>query len=202
MKHLVTLAIFILIGILLVGVLPTHGESEIYDSVLRLHVLANSDSEYDQSLKLMVRDGVLEEASRLTADCKTRDEAVEVLRGSLDSVKAAAKQVIEREGASYDVTVTLGEEEYPTKNYESICFPSGRYMSLRVCIGESEGQNWWCVLFPNLCLSAATKKDAEAAFVQAGLTPEQYKIVTETNGVKYKLRFKFLEALEGLFDRK
>lgn len=202
MKQILIFCIFILIGMLLLGVLPTHGEAEIYDSVVRLHVLANSDSEYDQALKLQVRDGVLAATAELLSDCTTRGQALEVIGANLDTIRRSAQEVIEREGAEYDVTVKLCEEDYPTKNYESVCFPAGRYMSLQVCIGEAEGKNWWCVLFPGMCLSAASKTDAEQAFIQAGLTPEQYKLVTESDGAKYKLRFKFLEILQQTFGTK
>lgn len=201
MKKIITLAVSVLIGVLLLGILPAHGESEIYDSVVRLHVLANSDSEYDQALKLKVRDRVLIAASDASTGCTTRDEATAALEAALGDIKAAAESVIAAEGADYPVNVKLGEEGYPTKSYESICFPSGTYMSLRVEIGESAGKNWWCVLFPNLCLSAAGKKDAEDAFIQAGLTPEQYKIITESDGAKYKIRFKLLEVLGELFGK-
>ena len=186
----------------MLSVLPAHGEAEIYDSVVRLHVLANSDSEYDQQLKLRVRDGVLAAASDIVEGCSTRDEAAAALNAQLDVIQAAALSVVREAGEDYAVEVRLCEEQYPTKNYESICFPSGTYMSLQVRIGEAEGQNWWCVLFPNLCLSAAGKKDAEDAFIQAGLTPEQYKIITESEGTKYKLRFKFLELIEQAFGTK
>lgn len=202
MKQILIFCIFILIGMLLLGVLPTHGEAEIYDSVVRLHVLANSDSEDDQALKLQVRDGVLAATAELLSDCTTREQALEVIVANLDTIRRSAQEVIEREGAEYDVTVKLCEEDYPTKNYESVCFPAGRYMSLQVCIGEAEGKNWWCVLFPGMCLSAASKTDAEQAFIQAGLTPEQYKLVTESEGAKYKLRFKFLEILQQTFGTK
>ena len=202
MKNLVTFCVFVLVGVMLLSVLPIHGESKIYDSVVRLHVIANSDSDEDQALKLKVRDGVLAVASELVAECKTRDEAAVALRGGLDAIEDTAQAVVTSEGYEYDVSVKLCEEEYPTKNYESVCFPSGSYMSLQVKIGDAAGQNWWCVLFPNLCLSAATKSRAEDAFIQAGLTPEQYKIITDSEGVKYKLRFKFLEIIEQTFGKK
>jgi stage II sporulation protein R len=198
MKKLLILAVSVIVGFILLGLLPVHGESEIYDSVVRLHVLANSDSDYDQALKLKVRDGVLIAASEIIAGCTTREEAEAALSANLEKIKNAATAVIETEGATYPVSVDLGEEEYPTRSYESICFPSGTYMSLRVMIGEAEGKNWWCVLFPNLCIKAATKKEAEEAFIQAGLTPEQYKIITESDGTKYTVRFKILEILEEL----
>lgn len=199
MKKLALFCSFILLGVLLLSILPTHGEAEIYDSVVRLHVLANSDSDEDQALKLRVRDSVLERASVIVDGCRDRDSAVSALGGELESLREAALEVVRAEGYDYDVTVLLDYEDYPTRSYEAVCFPAGRYMSLRVCIGEAEGQNWWCVLFPNLCLGAADRRSAEDAFIQAGLTPEQYRVVTETSGTRYKLRFKLLEVLEEAF---
>ena len=91
-------------------------------------------------------------------------------------------------------------EDYPTREYESCAFPAGQYLSLKICLGEAEGQNWWCVLFPPLCLSAATdSSDHEDAFIQVGLTKEQYGIITETEDTKYRVRFKILETVKGWF---
>lgn len=199
MKKIALFCTFILIGVLIVGALPTHGEAQIYDSVVRLHVLANSDSEEDQALKLCVRDRVLECASEIVSGCEDRDSAVAALGGELERLRAAAEEVVHAAGYDYAVTVLLDFEDYPTRSYESVCFPAGRYMSLRVCIGEAEGKNWWCVLFPNLCLGAADRKSSEDAFTQVGLTPEQYRIVTETGGTKYRLRFRLLELIEEAF---
>jgi len=180
--------------------LPIHGETKVYDTVLRLHVLANSDTPEDQALKLKVRDAVLETTSPLLEGVTTRDGAERVIRNHMDDIKAAAEAVVTQNGASQSVTVTLDMENYPTRNYESCAFPAGEYLSLRVCLGEAEGQNWWCVLFPPLCLSAATEKDAEDAFIQVGLSKDQYGIVTETENTKYRVRFKILETIKGWFD--
>jgi stage II sporulation protein R len=182
--------------IALLGILPIHGESELYKSVVRLHVLANSDSDSDQNLKLKVRDAILKESKALFGSADTQDEAKRIIEENLEKIEALAKSVIENEGFDYGVTVVLGKEEYPTRNYESLCFPSGEYLSLRVLIGNGEGQNWWCVLFPPLCLSAAT--DGREAFAEVGLSTEQYNIITESSSPKYKVRFKLLEALEGM----
>ena len=108
-------------------------------------------------------------------------------------------------GYDYEVSVLLGEEEYPTRSYENCCFPSGTYVSLRICIGNAEGQNWWCVLFPPLCLSAASAKSEqsnEQAFISVGLTGEQYRVITETDNVKYRIRFKVLEAVQELIGKR
>ena len=194
---------FFLAAVLLMtafAILPIHGEEEVYESVIRLHVLANSDSEEDQALKLLVRDAVLFDAQAILQDTKTCEEAEAVLTAHLDQLERTAAECLRQNGSADPVTVTLGEEEYPTRVYENLAFPSGEYLSLRVMIGEAAGQNWWCVLFPPLCLSAATiTQTNEDAFISVGLDPEQYKIITETKEPKYEMRFKILEALEDIF---
>ena len=180
-------------------VLPIHGEEKIYESIVRLHVLANSDSAEDQALKLKVRDAVLAYVSPRVIDSKSRDEAISILQGELGNINEIAARVVADEGYDYPVDVTLTLEEYPTRNYESMSFPSGEYVSLRVMLGNAEGQNWWCVLFPPLCLSAASEKASnEEAFIAVGLNSEQYKIITETEDATYYLRFKFLEVIENI----
>lgn len=184
------------------NILPIHGEEKIYESVVRLHVLANSDSDEDQALKLKVRDAILGYTSPKVIDSKTREEAIEILQSELDEIEKIAEQVVKEQGYNYKVEVTLTLEEYPTRNYESMSFPSGEYVSLRVLIGEAEGQNWWCVLFPPLCLSAASEMaENEEAFIAVGLNSEQYKIITETDEATYYLRFKILEAIKGNRER-
>jgi stage II sporulation protein R len=197
MKNSVAFLLSVIFVVTLLCALPIHGESEIYDSVLRLHVIANSDTQEDQELKLRVRDAILTASEDMLKSATTREEAATLIWQNIDALTNAAEQEIARCGYDYPVNITLSQEEYPTKSYESFCFPSGEYLSLRVMIGNSSGQNWWCVLFPPLCLSAATeKRDAEDAFIAAGLTGEQYKIITETDNVKYTARFKILEVLE------
>lgn len=182
--------------ILIIGILPVHGESEIYSNVLRLHVLANSDSEEDQALKLKVRDAILQKSDALLRDCRTRKEAISIVQNNLDVLEDAARGAIAAEGRQDTVAITLGEEVYPTRCYESFCFPSGSYLSLRVLIGNAEGQNWWCVLFPPMCMSAATQTEAQDAFVSVGLTGSQYRVITESDEVVYSVRFRILEVFE------
>ena len=196
-KILALVCVFVL-SLAICNILPIHGEEKIYESVVRLHVLANSDSEEDQALKLTVRDAILAYTSPKVIDSASREEAIEILENELAEIEKIAERVVEEQGYAYPVEVTLTLEEYPTRNYESMSFPSGEYVSLRVLIGEAEGQNWWCVLFPPLCLSAASEKaENEEAFIAVGLNSEQYKIITETDETKYYLRFKILEAIKG-----
>lgn len=182
--------------IILIGILPVHGEEAVYDSVLRLHVLANSDSEEDQALKLRVRDRILSDSAHLFENCSSREDAKAVVEENLSLLCDIATDEVREAGYSYSVSVELSEEQYPRKDYESFCFPSGNYLSLKIKIGEAEGQNWWCVLFPPLCLSAASKS-AEDQFISVGLTDGEYKIITENENPKYKVRFKILETIEN-----
>ena len=194
-KKLAGSALIVTAALLFAGLMPVHGEEKIYDSVIRLHVLANSDAAEDQALKLAVRDAVLEVTVPLLEDCTDRAEAAALLESSMGDIQTAAERVIADAGRTDSVALLLNEESYPEKNYDSFCFPSGTYLSLRVCIGEAAGQNWWCCLFPPLCLGAATvpADKTEDSFLQVGLTPDQYKIITETDSPGYKIRFKLLE---------
>lgn len=198
-KYLIlTLAVALLLAAL--SILPIHGEGEIYDNVIRLHVLANSDSAEDQALKLMVRDAIVAESEGLLDSAKSRDEAEAILRAALPRLKQTAEQAVARAGYRTEVDITLGMESYPTRQYEQLAFPAGDYLSLRVLLGEAEGQNWWCVLFPPLCLSAATDaRDNKAVCLSAGLSGEQYRLIADTDNTKYKLRFKILEVFEDMF---
>jgi len=199
MKFLLTISICICVTFMILSFMPVHGESEIYSSVLRLHVIANSDSDEDQALKLKVRDTVLEMTAKLTQDCTSIEEAEYVLESNKESIGKAAYDRIVSEGYNYSVSIKLGAEKYPTRKYDSLCFPSGEYLSLQIKIGNAEGKNWWCVLYPPMCLSAASKNEAEDAFISVGLNPDQYQIITETDKVKYNVRFKILEAIENAF---
>lgn len=200
MKKILILSICVCLLFLTLSVMPVHGEAEIYDGVLRLHVLANSDSEEDQALKLLVRDRVIELTRVLTRDCESIEDTRAVVTDSLSLIANVAGQTVAENGYAYDVEVSIGREEYPRKTYASLCFPSGEYLSLQVRIGDAAGQNWWCVLFPPLCLDAASESN-EDAFISVGFTPEQYKVITETESPKYKARFKLLEVIEEMRGR-
>ncbi len=196
----VACALFLL-GSVLWYAFPVHGESEIYDAVIRLHVIAASDSERDQADKLAVRDAILVKTSEVTGELGSREEARAVLEGMLPLLEERAEAVLRSRGNESEVRVVLGEETYPTRSYDSFCFPAGEYLSLRVMIGEASGQNFWCVLFPPMCLGAASvpKQQAEDAMIAVGLSPNQYRVITETQTTKYKLRFRILEFFEELW---
>lgn len=142
---------------------PINGETEIYNKVVRLHVIANSDSEEDQALKLAVRDAILEKVSSATENCSSREEAEDVISSMLPEIVKQAEITLRDNGSDYHVSALIGKENYPTREYGDIRLPAGNYSSLRVMIGKAEGKNWWCVLFPPLCTGTAKPDDTLVA---------------------------------------
>ena len=177
------------------GVFALQTQQDLAEKVVRLHVLANSDSEEDQALKLQVRDAVLAQASYLLEGCQDRGEAESLLRGQLLELERLALAVVREAGYAYPVKLELADAEFPTKEYEGFTLPAGAYLALRVLIGEAEGQNWWCVVFPPLC--AAASADVPAAALAAGVGPEEVKLMTEESA-GYVLKFKTVEFWQEL----
>ncbi len=167
------------------------------EKTVRLHVVANSDSEADQRQKLRVRDAVLSAAGALTAECTTAAEARAALLQGLPQIEAAARAVLSGEGSDYPARVTLQEETFGTRRYDTFTLPAGIYPSLRVTIGAGEGHNWWCVVFPSLC-TAATGAGVERIAAAGGFDEEESELVTGGEET-YVLRFKTLEWLRALF---
>ena len=195
MKTRITFCCLVVLLMLIMPFLPVRDEGEIYDNTLRLHVLANSDSTEDQTVKLLVRDALIEETSALALECENISDAKKVYTDNLDYLQKVAEDVLRNEGKNDKVTVELSKEYYPERQYGNIRLPSGKYNSLKVNIGESEGQNWWCVLFPPLCVEAA---EAEEELVATGFTPNQIKVLTDSETPKYVIRFRILEWFEDL----
>lgn len=163
---------------------------EIRQSVLRMHVLANSDSEEDQALKLSVRDRLLAETEELFASAKTKEEAENAAKEAIPMLEAAAKEEIQKQGYDYDVKIEIGKAWFDTREYGDITLPAGNYEAVNVYIGKAEGKNWWCVMFPQLCLPAAGGDELEAV-----LTEEQSNI---TKG-DYEVEFYLVELFQKLF---
>ena len=164
------------------------------DQVVRLHVIANSDSAEDQALKLAVRDGVLSRAEALYPPDATLDQARAALAGHLDELAAAGQAVVDAHGGTDRVTAQLTRCWFPTKTYTDFALPAGAYTALRIEIGAGGGQNWWCVVFPPLCLGSVSETTQETA-LEAGLTENQVSLMTgEDEG--YVVKFKAVELLE------
>ncbi len=166
-------------------------QRNIASKTVRLHVVANSDSDEDQAHKLLVRDRVLEFVQELTATCKTAKEAKTVIRTQLPEIANYAAQI-----SSYDIRVSLGTEEFETRYYDSFTLPAGQYPALRVNIGNAQGKNWWCVVFPSLCTAATGTAVEECASV-GGFDEAETSLITGGQE-KYKLRFKTLEWMRKL----
>ncbi len=161
--------------------------------VLRLHILANSDSAVDQSVKLKVRDAVVEECAGLLNGAKNADDAAVIAATKLDDVCAVAERVLREQGADYGVTAEVSETYFPTRVYDNVTLPAGRYPAVQLLLGKAEGHNWWCVLFPPLCVSAATDRKTTADV----LTDAEDALVTDAP--RYKVKFKLIEWWEALF---
>ena len=183
---------------LIFGALALQTQTQLADRVVRLHVLANSDSEEDQALKLLVRDAVLDRAEALLTQSEDRAEAEALLREHLTDFEQVAEAVITAEGYDYPVSVELEDTQFPTKEYDGFTLPAGEYLALRVLIGAAEGQNWWCVVFPPLCTTAAA--EVPAAALEGGLSEEQVGLITEEN-TGYVLKFKAVEWWEQLREK-
>jgi stage II sporulation protein R len=169
----------------------------IRDKMLRMHVIANSDSKEDQELKLKVRDAVLEKGKELFDGSITSKDAEKILVPHINELEQVALETIKNEGFDYKVRITVGEEYFKTRIYDnSVTLPAGYYTAVKVVIGEGQGQNWWCVMFPPMCLPAA---NAECELSDV-LTDDETQIVS--NSEKYKFKFKIVEFLEDLMKRK
>ena len=161
----------------------------IYDTTLRLHVIANSDSEDDQRVKLLVRDAVLKSISEYGPT--TKEEALTLIYSEKEAIESAANEVLQKNGKSERATLMVGRESYPVRRYEGFSMPAGTYTSGRVVIGEGKGENWWCVLYPPLCTSYSIEADDDE-YVDVGLSKDQYNMITGSDA-KYKVKFKLLE---------
>ena len=168
-------------------------QAALADKLVRLHVLANSDTPSDQALKLQVRDAVLRQARPLLAGARSGPEAAEHLRRQLARLTQAAQDEVWRQGYDYPVAVTLEDVWFPTRRYGAAALPAGTYHALRVVVGAGAGHNWWCVVFPSLCLPAVS----ESALETAGLSPSEVALITERSP-SCVFRFKTVEWWETL----
>lgn len=165
-------------------------KKQLSEDLLRLHVVAASDSEADQAVKLAVRDAVLEQVDKLTAGAETAEEAKAILNENRERLKNAANETLMDQGFEYQAAVTLTREAFPVREYDTFSLPSGVYESVRVTIGPGEGQNWWCVVFPGLCVPAASGEVEDVA-AEAGLNDTLSGAIREEP--EYEIRFFVLD---------
>lgn len=163
---------------------------DIESEVLRLHILANSDSDEDQALKLKVRDGLLIYSETLFKNAATKEEAETIAKENLAQIQSEAERIIQENGYNYDVQVYVKNMSFSTRVYGDVTLPAGCYDAIRVVIGSGEGHNWWCVMFPPLCLPSATGTELNTV-----LNEEEQKIVTDDT---YVFKFKIVEVFEEI----
>lgn len=177
-------------------------QAHIAENIVRLHVLSNSDTYEDQRLKYKVRDAVVAYLSEKFSGTENIEQTKSIIQSELDNIKAIARIKIISEGYDYAVDASVGEFSFPTKRYENVKFPAGRYEALRIVIGEGDGQNWWCVLYPSLCINASGLRmsQEELEKLRAALTQEELSIVLseESEESLPKLKFRIVE----LFSKK
>lgn len=169
------------------------------DNCLRLHILANSNSEFDQNLKLKVRDEILEISQEIFENAKTREQAINAARDNKALIVSTAQKVCEQNGVDYTVDCEIAKQYFATREYENFTLPAGNYEAVRLLIGDAKGKNWWCVMFPSICIGTAAESELEQA---AGSDAAKIAI----SGSKYKMKFKIVEIIQNIkhkvFDEK
>lgn len=171
------------------------------DELIRLHVVGQSNSEKDQSIKLSVRDAVLKTLNEALNDLPDMGQAKQYIASHLPQIEEAANNALRKLGVDSKAVVSFLKEEFPSRDYDTFSLPSGIYQSLRVTIGEGEGRNWWCVVFPTLCMGASVS-DVEEVAAGAGFSQELTDTITGQK--EYKIRFYLLDVLgrlENFFHR-
>lgn len=171
--------------------------SEIRNDTIRLHVIANSDSEEDQQIKLKVRDAVLSAGQNIFNGTVTTENALEKITAELEKIENVANETLRENNKNYYAKAELVTEYFDTRIYnDTVTLPAGKYLALKIVLGEGDGQNWWCVMFPSLCLPAAEKTDSEA--IKSVYSEKEENIVL--NSKKYEYRFKIIEFIEKVKD--
>ncbi len=164
--------------------------------LLRLHILANSDSEADQELKLAVRDKIIDETAALFKDAQSADDAARIAEENAALIQKIASDEITSRGFDYPVSVSLENTRFPTKEYGKITLPRGEYRALRVLIGDANGKNWWCVMYPPLCFTNGVLdvSDESCETLRSAVGEEDYKLIT-SDEPQIKIKFKIVELL-------
>ena len=181
--------------------------NDIEDSVLRLHIVANSDSDEDQALKLKVRDEVVDRCGFLFENCVSAEQSIKTAADNIGFIKYVAEQVITENGYNYDSDCQVTQCSFPTKQYERpgdsvVSLPRGEYNALNIKIGAAKGKNWWCVMYPPLCFvdGVASVPDETDELLKSQLTASEYELITESDRPEIKIKFKIAELLGGQQD--
>ena len=215
-KFRITLCTILLVGIL--GIMATYVYAQISkidrfsddykDNLIRFHVLANSDSDEDQNLKLKVRDEVISYLQPKLKDSKSIQESEKIILNEEDKLMDICKETIKENGYDYDVSINLGYSKFPTKQYSSVVLPAGEYKALKIVIGKGQGRNWWCVMFPPLCFvdeqNNVIDKETDEK-LKSVLTKDEYELIVEKDNKKVndlQIKFKIVEVFQKILDLK
>lgn len=196
--HVKILCVSATIGFVVLGIVMQYAiavQSDISKKVIRLHVLANSDTYADQQLKLAVRDAVIDYLSGKLPDGGDVEATKTAIENEFENIRDIAKIEIIKNGYDYPVNVELGNYRFPTKYYENIRFPAGKYDALKITIGAGEGKNWWCVLYPNLCLNGNTgyMDDKNKEKLQSVMSEDEFTLITDTQTPSVQIKFRVVE---------
>lgn len=193
MKIFVKSACIAFVLVVIYSLIPFQAQcGNISNDVFRLHILANSDSNYDQSVKLKVRDRVLEYSKSLFESASSKEEAESLISQNLDDITSVAQNELQNLGCDKTVKAEIKKMYFTTRYYDSYTLPSGMYDALRITIGSGKGHNWWCVMYPSICISAASEQDEKA---KQALDDGEYDIIKNE---KYSYKFKVVELFEKL----
>lgn len=176
-------------------------KSNISDNVLRLHIVGASNSEYDQQIKLKVRDRIIEDFSDLFSNCTSKQDAAKTANALKSQIEASANDELLKNGYDSLAVSTVEQCKFPTKVYGGIALPGGEYTALNIKIGDAEGKNWWCVMYPPLCLSGSSVIASENSMqiLKNSLSDEEYRLICENNAPDIKIKFKIAEMLGRYF---
>lgn len=159
--------------------------------VLRLHIIANSDSQADQALKLAVRDEILKNSTNVFKNCNSVDDAIVTAGNNIDAINKIANQVVKEKGFNYSANVSVSDQRFDTREYQNFTLPAGTYKSLVIRLGDAKGKNWWCVVFPCVCVPGATDSSLSDTVPQQAVNVAQ-------NAQEYEIKFKTVEIYEKI----
>lgn len=171
----------------------TDVQKEIAKEIIRFHVIANSDKEVDQNVKLIVKDEVVKYMQGKLAHAKSKPEAKKVMKQEMPKIRKIAQRTLKKEGYEYSCNVFYREREFPVKMYGDLTFPAGKYEALDVVLGNAKGKNWWCVMFPSLCFVDGTYSyvpDKSKGKLKNVLTEDEYKTISESGDIDMKVEYK------------
>lgn len=201
MRKIVISLLFGLMFSMLIMAYADETQKSIADSLVRLHIVANSDSQIDQSVKLLVRDAVIDELSPIISNASNPSHAQQIINDNLSLVEKAAQSVLKKNNLSYGATALCTISHFPTKQYENIILPAGNYNALKIILGNGDGQNWWCVMYPPLCFEGSIdgnmNSDAKT-LLKSNLDSDEYALICQNSSIPVKFKFKIFEIFDKL----